>query len=504
MLSFDLSTILLACILFLSLHYLFRDYLWKSDRNFNLPPGPTGWPILGNLPSLDPVAPYLSLNKFAEKYGSVFSLRFGSYPVVILNSYKAVKEAYIRHGDDYNDRPKLVLIEMATKGKGILFAYSDEVQRTRRRFALQAMRNLGMGKFRLEEQIAEEINRLVARFESLREKQFCPFADLDKAFCNVICHVAFGKRYDYDDPKVRRMLINLERGFIFRIASFSGLVNFLPILKHLPFGVMKEFKEIQKDGKLFMEDLIKDVTTNYVKGDPRNFIDMYYDNRDKLIQDKQDDLAAMLDDEDLRRSVGDLFAAGTETISTTAKWALLYMMIYPDIQGKVQSELDDVVGRNRLPSLKDRLNLPYVEATLMEIQRLACIAPFALPRAATVDTQLFGYDIPKGTLILPNIWGILHDGNLWKNPHDFEPTRFLDENGTVIRREELIPFSAGRRKCLGEQLALMELFLFITHLLHRFRFSLPEGAPAPSLQGVMGSTLAPSYYEMCVTLRPMN
>ncbi|XP_072042928.1 cytochrome P450 2U1-like [Amphiura filiformis] len=500
MLSFDLSTILLACILFLSLHYLLRHYLWKSHRNFNLPPGPNGWPVLGNLPSLDPVAPYLSLNRFAEKYGSVFRLKFGSYPVVVLNSYEAVKEAFIKHGDDYNDRPKLVLFEMGAKGKGILFSYSDEVQRTRRRFALQAMRNLGMGKFRLEEQIAEEINRLVARFDSLEEKPFCPFADLDKAFSNVICYVAFGKRYDYDDPRFQRMLKNLERGF--KMASFAGFVNFLPILRH--FGVLNEFKKINKHGKMFIGDLIKDVAADYVKGDPRNFIDMYYDNRDKLIQDKQNDLAAMLDDEDLHRSVGDLFIAGTETTSTTLKWVLLYMMIYPDVQEKVQSELDDVVGRSRLPSLKDRLSLPYVEATVLEIQRIASITPLSVPRASTVDTHLFGYDIPKGTLILPNIWGILHDGNLWKNPHEFEPTRFLDENGTVIRREELIPFSAGRRKCLGEQLALMELFLFITHLLHRFKFSLPEGAPAPSLQGVMGSTLAPSHYELCATSRPMN
>ncbi|XP_072045167.1 cytochrome P450 2U1-like [Amphiura filiformis] len=500
--TFDLSSILLACIIFLAIHYLMQHHFRKAGVNFNLAPGPRGWPLVGNLPSLDPIAPYLSLNKLADTYGPVFSLHFGSFPVVVLNSYEAVKEAFIRNGDDYDDRPKLVIFEMLVRGKGLICAYNGQVQRTRRRFSLQAMRNLGMGKFHLEEQITEELDRLIARFDSREGKSFCPFGDLEKAFCNVICYVAFGKRYEYEDPKFQGMLSNLERSF--KLANFSGVVNFIPIFQHLPFGGLNELKEIDKYGAIFLGDLIKDVTADYVKGDPRNFIDMYYDNRDKLMEDNQEDVAKMFDYEDLFRTVGDLFIAGTETSSTTLKWMLIYMIINPDIQEKAQSEMDDVVGRSRLPSLKDRLNLPYTEATIMEIQRIASITPFGVPRASTVDTRLFGYDIPKGTLILPNIWGILHDGNLWKDPHTFNPERFLDESGALIRREELIPFSAGRRKCLGEQLALMELFLFITHLLHRFKFSLPEGAPTPSLEGIMGATLAPKYYDICATPRPMN
>ena len=129
------------------------------------------------------------------------------------------------------------------------------------------------------------------------------------------------------------MLRNLERSF--EIASFSGVSNFLPIFKYLPFGSLSELKKIDEYGKGFLGNLIKDVSANYVQDDPRNFIDMYYDHRDKLKQQDEEEIAGKLDDEDLFRTVADLFLAGTETSSTTIKWTLLYMMINPDIQDKV-------------------------------------------------------------------------------------------------------------------------------------------------------------------------
>ena len=130
------------------------------------------------------------------------------------------------------------------------------------------------------------------------------------------------------------MMTNLERGF--KAASFAGIVEIMPILQHLPFGPMKELKDLQQFGRSFMTDLIKDASINYAPGDPNNFIDMYRDNRLNLEQALQQiHSAEMLDDADLARTVGDLFAAGTETSSTTLKWMLLYMMVYPNIQEKV-------------------------------------------------------------------------------------------------------------------------------------------------------------------------
>ena len=114
---FDFSTALITCVIFLATYFIVHHY-WVPRSYLNLPPGPTGFPILGNLPSLDPKAPYISLNKLANKYGPVFSLRFGSFPVVVLSSFESVKEAFIKNGDDYDDRPHLAIFDLYVKGKG--------------------------------------------------------------------------------------------------------------------------------------------------------------------------------------------------------------------------------------------------------------------------------------------------------------------------------------------------------------------------------------------------
>lgn len=318
--------------------------------------------------------------------------------------------------------------------------YSGEAQRFRRRFAMAALRTLGMGKFHFEEQIVSEIKRLKDAFIGYNGKPFCPFSLLESAFSNVLCCLAFGKRYEYDDPKFQLLLRLLHR--ICEIASYAGAVNFIPWLKYIPFSGARELLNVPEFQKFFQE-MVQENAHDYTPNEPRNFIDMYLDHQRSVSQQPGVDFAKAFDHDDLIRCVGDLFAAGTETSATTTKWALLYMMLNPNIQSRVQQELDAVL-KDRVPSLKDRPNLPYTEATLMEVQRLSSILPVGAPRATSVNTCLNGYDIPEGTVIMPNIWAIHHDPAIWDSPDEFRPERFLDNQGHLQRREELIPFSIGK------------------------------------------------------------
>ncbi|XP_072025499.1 cytochrome P450 2U1-like [Amphiura filiformis] len=486
----DWTTILLAVfaftLLFLSL---------RSNRNpaRNLPPGPLfRLPILGNLLSLDPKKPFKSIDQLAQKYGPVYRLQFGSFLVVILNDFESVRQAFLKQAAEFDDRPKLLVFEMATPGKGIVRAHSNLLQRTRRRFSLAAFRDLGMGKFQMEKQITEEIQRLCNVISKHDGKEFSPFCCLDITTCNVVCCLIFGQGFAYDDPKLLRILNGLVQ--LFKECSFTGLANFIPWMRYLPFSGFQNIKRFGDHNIAFYKEMIALLREKYIRGDPQNYIDTYLDNQEK-VQKENPDIAEWFDDEDLISCVGDLFAGGTETTSTTLKWGLLYMVLHPDIQAMVQTELDSVVGRNRMPTLKDRPRLPYTEATLLEIQRIGSIIPLSVPRAATVDIKLYGFDIPQGTMVMPNLWAIHRDERIWKEAESFKPGRFLDSGGKVNRREELIPFSIGKRKCLGEQLALMELFLIFTHLLHKFSFRLPEGVQ-PSLEPVMGVTLVPKEYKI--------
>lgn len=142
----------------------------------------------------------------------------------------------------------------------------------------------------------------------------------------------------------------------------------------------------------------------------------------------------------------DLFIASFEVTGNTLYWAVLYMMRYPDVLSKVQVELDNHVIAESRPSLADLPRLPYTEATIMEIQRLADVAPFALPHTSNVDTFINGMLVPKGSNVIPNINSVLSDGTLWKNPKEFRPERFLDDDGNRVKPEVFIPFSIGKFK----------------------------------------------------------
>ncbi|XP_066278640.1 cytochrome P450 2U1-like [Branchiostoma lanceolatum] len=146
--------------------------------------------------------------------------------------------------------------------------------------------------------------------------------------------------------------------------------------------------------------------------------------------------------------------------------------------------------------------MPYTTATLAEVQRINTILPFSVPHSASGDTTLNGYTIPDDATILVNLWSVHMNPQLFPEPDNFNPNRFLDQDGNFVKHEALIPFSVGPRVCLGEQLAKMELFLLFVSLMQRFSFHLPEGAPAPSTTGNMTAVInMPHPYDLCAVSR---
>ncbi|KAL5007452.1 hypothetical protein ScPMuIL_016258 [Solemya velum] len=164
----------------------------------------------------------------------------------------------------------------------------------------------------------------------------------------------------------------------------------------------------------------------------------------------------------------------------------------------MRAEMDEVIGKDRKPSLKDRTDLPYCEATIMEVLRIANIAPTAVPQYTSQDTTLNGFHIPKSTMVFANLDSVLHDPNLWRDPHIFHPERFMKADGSLDKPDEFIPFSIGRRVCLGESLARMELFLFLTSMVQRFEFLMPDDGDLPGMDGIRGLTHSPHPYKLRV------
>ena len=192
----------------------------------------------------------------------------------------------------------------------------------------------------------------------------------------------------------------------------------------------------------------------------------------------------------------DLFQASVETMSSVLGFAFLYMLHHPDVMRKVQQELDTVIGPERLPTANDRPLLPYTEAVILEVERIATIVPGGLVHRAMEEVELCGYRIPKDAIVMPLLYSLQMDADYWIDPDVFRPERFLSVQGDRVMQHDLfIPFGAGRRRCLGESLAKPAVFLFFSAIMHRFEIEC-EGKELPSLNAVDGITLSPVPYTL--------
>ncbi|XP_072919919.1 cytochrome P450 2C19-like [Hemitrygon akajei] len=452
-------------VVLLSVLLLVRFFQNNQRQKGRLPPGPPALPIVGNLFQLDFKAPHKSLIKLSEQYGPVFTFWFGSFPAVVVCGAEVMREALIGHGYDFSGRYLIPVMDKITEGYGVAFS-SDERWKQLRRFTLSTLRNFGMGKKSVEERIQEEAQFLVTSFRNKKDEPFNPNFLLRGATSNIICSITFGKRFDYEDKQFF-WLTELIAEIISSLSSPSiQLYNTFPrIMDFLPGPHQKIFQNITHL-RSFLAKTIQSHKETVQKDSPRDYIDCFLT---KMDEDK-DDLNSEFFHKNLLVTTQNLFLAGTETSSTTLRWALQILAKYPEIQEKIHNEIDDVIGSNRRPATEDRVKMPYTDAVIHEVQRYIDIAPMSLPHMATSDVNFRGYLIPKGMHVIPVLSSVLKGNSLWESPESFNASHFLDENGCFKKNENFMAFSTGKRMCLGESLARMELFLFLTTLLQNFDF----------------------------------
>ncbi|XP_029944992.1 cytochrome P450 2K1-like [Salarias fasciatus] len=493
---FSSQTTMLGVALLLPAFYIvFRNLI--NTKKEQEPPGPRPLPLFGNLLQLDLKKPHQSLCELSKKYGSVFTVYFGIKKVVVLAGYKTVKEALVNYAEEFGDRDITPILEDSNQGHGILFANGDSWKEMRR-FALSTLRDFGMGKRIAETKILDECDHLVEVLESHQGKPFDTLPPLTRATANIISSLVYGSRFEYNDSRFKNLVAQAHQTIRLVGSPSIQLYNMFPRLaswvknRHL---ILRNYDLAISDVK----DLVKHLKETLIPHSCRGLVDCF------LIRKQKEDScvgASHFTEENLMFTVTNLFAAGTDTTAATLRWALLLMAKYPQIQDKVQEELSRVVG-NRQVRVDDRKNLPYIDAVIHETQRLANIVPMSLPHKTSRDVTFQGFFIKKDTSVFPLLTSVLYDESKWESPHTFNPSHFLDAEGKFIASDAFLPFSAGRRACLGEGLAKMELFLFFTCLLQRFRFTPPAGV-LPSeldLTPAVGFILNPLPHELCAVNR---
>ncbi|XP_004441666.1 PREDICTED: cytochrome P450 2G1 [Ceratotherium simum simum] len=471
---------------------------WKRiNKGGKLPPGPTPIPFLGNLLQVRTDATFQSFMKLREKYGPVFTVYMGPRPVVVLCGHEAVKEALVDRADEFSGRGELASVERNFQGHGVALA-NGERWRILRRFSLTILRDFGMGKRSIEERIQEEAGFLLEELRKTKGAPIEPTFFLSRTVSNVISSVVFGSRFDYEDKQFLKLLQMINESFIEMSTPwaqlydmYSGIMQYLPGRHNRIYYLIEELKD-------FVASRVKTNEASLDPQNPRDFIDCFLI---KMHQDKNNPHTEF-NLKNLVLTTLNLFFAGTETVSSTLRYGLLLLMKHPEVEAKIHEEIDQVIGPHRIPSVDDRVKMPYTDAVIHEIQRLTDIVPMGVPHNVIRDTHFQGYFLPKGTDVFPLLGSVLKDPKYFRYPDAFYPQHFLDEQGHFKKNEAFVPFSSGKRICLGEAMARMELFLYFTSILQNFSLrSLVPPADIDITPKVSGFGNIPPTYELCFMVR---
>nr|XP_039262267.1 cytochrome P450 2C30-like [Styela clava] len=480
----------------LALVFITGLVIYWYRRDSRLPAGPRGIPIFGiNLfLGSDPTKKFM---EWSRKYGTAYTARFGNTDMVVLTDYDVIHDVHIRQASKMGARPELTVHDACNQGIGLIFA-SPKISDIHRPFTRQAMRRLGLGKNTMETRIQQEASYLV---EAIREKSGKPF-DTSRLFLytafNISCLNTLGERYPYDDKILQQVgseLVDEVRHYgkyIFLIGSSKYLPHFAPFKTSMQ-NYINDFNHLAE----YFEKKINEHESSYDENEMRDYIDIF------LQEMKKDEHDPSFNKRQLLVALHNMLDAGSQTLSCTLTWCMIALIKYPKYYKILRDEVDAVVGSGRKVSLSDRKNMPQTLAFYHELMRRCTLVKSFFGRTIVDGVDVNGYKLPKNTTIQSVTWSIHNDPKCFPDPDKFQPERFLNlKDGTFQKSKYWMPFAIGKRNCIGDQLAQMELFILLVSLIQNFDISVHDGTKIPSLDdGVDGIVFTPPALDLVFTSR---
>ncbi|KAI1191509.1 putative cytochrome P450 oxidoreductase OrdA-like protein [Nemania serpens] len=426
-----------------------------------LPPGPKGLPLVGNIAGLPSPGEreWEHWLRHKDIYGPISSITTFGTTVILLHSPELALEILEKRSANYSNRPTGPLTDFVGFNDLLGARQYDKTFRLMRKTLRPSIGNTSAVMSYLSV-LDKEVHRFL--FRVLQEPGL--LTDHARTMTGaIILKIAYGYTVEpHDDPLVD--LADRSMAHV-SLCVVPRLVNIIPALRYLPTwmpgaGWKKTCMEWRRTLRETREKPFKFSKQQVANGSSeKSFITNSLRSRD-------DTMAPTNDDFILEWTSASLYMGGADTSVHTLTSFFLTMTLFPDAQRKAQEEIDLVVGTSRLPVLSDRASLPYVNAVLMEALRWHPVAPMGLPHAAKAEDVVDGFYIPKGAIILPNVWWFTHDPAVYPNPSEFDPSRYLGPNPAPDPTSHV--FGYGRRVCPGQHLADSSLWLAIAKSLAAF------------------------------------
>uniref|UniRef100_A0A2P2PJZ1 Uncharacterized protein n=1 Tax=Rhizophora mucronata TaxID=61149 RepID=A0A2P2PJZ1_RHIMU len=465
----------------ISIILLLLVYKLYQRLRFKLPPGPRPWPIVGNLYDIKPVR-FRCFAEWTQQYGPIISVWFGSTLNVIVSNTELAREVLKEHDQQLADRHRSrSAAKFSRNGQDLIWAdYGPHYVKVRKVCTLELFTPKRLEALRpiredevtaMVESIFNDCNNPENLGKGLLLKKY-----LGAVTFNNITRLVFGKRFLNSEGVMD------EQGVEFRAIVANGLKlgASLAMAEHIPWlrwmfpleeeAFAKHGARRDKLTRAIMEE--HTLARQRGGGTKQHFVDALL-----TLQEKYD-----LSEDNIIGLLWDMITAGMDTTAISAEWAMAELIKNPRVQQKAQEELDHVIGLERVLTEADVSSLPYLQCVAKESLRLHPPTPLMLPHRANANVKIGGYDIPKGSNVHVNVWAVAHDPAIWKEPLEFRPERFLEEDVDMKGHDyRLLPFGAGRRVCPGAQLGINLVTSMLGQLLHQFRWTPPEGVKAEEI-----------------------
>lgn len=447
-------------------------------KRFKLPPGPIPVPVFGNWLQVGDDLNHRNLASMAKKFGDVFLLRMGQRNLVVVSSPELAKEVLHTQGVEFGSRTRNVVFDIFTgKGQDMVFTvYGEHWRKMRRIMTVPFFTNKVVQQYRYGwEAEAAAVVEDVKKNPDAAKNGIVLRNRLQLMMYNNLYRIMFDRRFETEnDPLLLKLkALNGERSRLAQSFDYN-YGDFIPILRPFLRGYLKICKEVKETRLKLFKDYFVDERKKLAstKGANNEGLKCAIDH---ILEAQQ---KGEINEDNVLYIVENINVAAIETTLWSIEWGVAALVNHPEIQKKLQHELDTVLGRDKQITEPDTYNLPYLQAVIKETLRYKMAIPLLVPHMNLHDAKLAGYDIPAESKILVNAWWLANNPDNWSNPDEFRPERFLEEDAKVEANGNdfrFLPFGVGRRSCPGIIIALPILGIILGRLVQNFELSPPPG-----------------------------